>query len=140
LPNASGSFAGAEREDQETVFIQVQTVTELESLLANARAAGQPVMIDFTAWWCGSCLEMEEYTFPDPAVLTALSPFMVLQADVADNTDDDKALLAYFESFGPPTIAFFDRHGRNLDAAGYTLVGFEKAGAFAARVNEVSAL
>jgi thiol:disulfide interchange protein DsbD len=140
LPNASGSFAGAPREDQGPDFIQVETVTELESLLADARSAGQPVMIDFTAWWCASCLEMEEYTFPDPAVLTALAPFMVLQADVADNTDDDKALLAYFESFGPPTIAFFDRYGRNLDAAGYTLVGFEKAGAFAARVNEVAAL
>jgi thiol:disulfide interchange protein DsbD len=140
LPNASGSFAGAQREDQGPDFIQVATVTELESLLADARAAGQPVMIDFTAWWCASCLEMEEYTFPDPAVLTALAPFVVLQADVADNTDDDKALLAYFESFGPPTIAFFDRHGRNLDAAGYTLVGFEKAGNFAARVSDVAAL
>ena len=68
-------------------------------------------MLDFTAEWCVSCKEMEEYTFPDPGVIGALEPFMLLRADVTDNNDDDQALLQRFRSFGPPTIAFFDRSG-----------------------------
>ena len=36
---------------------------------------------------------------------------MLLRADVTENNDDDKALLQRFKSFGPPTIAFFDRSG-----------------------------
>ena len=42
-----------------------------------------------------------------PAVQAALAGAVLLQADVTANDDADKALLARFEIFGPPTIAFF---------------------------------
>ena len=45
----------------------IETVAELDAALREARTAGQPVMLDFTAEWCVSCKEMEEYTFSEAA-------------------------------------------------------------------------
>ena len=111
--------AAAQRGTQ-LAFREIETVVALEAALAEARGAGQPVMLDFTAEWCISCKEMEEYTFPDQAWSPRSRPFMLLRADVTDNDDDDQALLECFRSFGPPTIAFFDRaaRARELQARG----------------------
>jgi thiol:disulfide interchange protein DsbD len=119
-------------------FRAVETVAELDAALREARTAGQPVMLDFTAEWCISCKEMEEYTFPDAGVVGALEPFMLLRADVTDNDDDDKALLQRFRSFGPPTIAFFDRSG--FERENYKLVGFVPADKFSQHVTSLAAL
>jgi thioredoxin:protein disulfide reductase len=123
---------------EEPAFRSVETVAELDTALGEARAAGQPVMLDFTAEWCISCKEMEEYTFPDSGVIGALEPFMLLRADVTDNNDDDKALLQRFRSFGPPTIAFFDDGG--MERENYKLVGFVPAEKFREHVQSLAAL
>ena len=71
-------------------------------------------------------------------VIAALEPFVLLQADVTDNDADDKELLQYFSSFGPPTIAFFDAAGQEQPA--YKLVGFVSPEDFAAHVQRLAAL
>jgi thiol:disulfide interchange protein DsbD len=130
---------GALAAQQRTLtFRPVETVAQLEAALGEARAARQAVMIDFTADWCVSCREMEEYTFPNASVVAALEPAMLLRADVTDNNDDDKALLKYFRSFGPPTIAFFDESGREQES--FKLVGFVPAADFKAHVERLLAL
>jgi thiol:disulfide interchange protein DsbD len=119
-------------------FREIATVAELDAALGEARVSNQPVMLDFTAEWCVSCKEMEEYTFPEPGVISALEPYMLLRADVTDNNDDDQALLQRFNSFGPPTIAFFDRSG--FERTNYKLVGFVPAEKFSAHVASLAAL
>lgn len=119
-------------------FEEVFTVAELETFLADAQSSQRPVMVDFTADWCVSCREMEEYTFPDAGVIAAMEPFVLLRADVTANTDDDQALLKYFDSFGPPTIAFFDSSGNRQDA--YKLVGYVPAEEFKTHVERLAAL
>ena len=119
-------------------FRAIDTVAALETALAEAKAARQPVMLDFTAEWCISCKEMEEYTFPDQGVIGALQPFMLLRADVTDNDKDDQALLQLFRSFGPPTIAFFDAAGTQRE--NFKLVGFVPAEQFRDHVASVAAL
>ncbi len=133
---AAGGAMGATAPKLE--FRPVETVAELQSALGEARGAGQPVMLDFTADWCVSCREMEEYTFPDQGVIGALKPFMLLRADVTENNDDDKALLQYFHSFGPPTIAFFDAEGRQQES--FKLVGYVPAPEFKTHVEQLAAL
>ncbi|MBI2732724.1 MAG: protein-disulfide reductase DsbD [Aquabacterium sp.] len=44
-------------------FERVRTVAELDAALAQAKAQGKPVMLDFYADWCTACLEMEHETF-----------------------------------------------------------------------------
>ena len=89
------------------VFERVASLSALEARIQQASANHQPVMLDFYADWCISCKEMEAYTFTDPKVKQALAGFVLLQADVTKNSDDDKALLAKFNLIGPPAILFF---------------------------------
>lgn len=105
-------------------FERVRTVAELDAALAQARAQGKPVMLDFYADWCTSCLEMEHGTFSDPQVQARLKGTVLLQADVTVNTADDRALLQRFKLFGPPGIIFFDAQGQERTAA--QVVGFRK--------------
>jgi thioredoxin:protein disulfide reductase len=144
-PIPRGSFATASvggvlgtARSPELQFRDVETVAELDAALSEARTAGQPVMLDFTAEWCVSCKEMEAHTFPDSNVIAALDPFMLLRADVTDNDDDDQALLERFKSFGPPTIAFFDAAGG--ERANFKLVGFVPPEEFSAHVTRLAAL
>ncbi len=130
--------AGNSAAVQPLPFRNIDSVAQLESELDAARQSGRPVMVDFTADWCVSCKEMERYTFTAGSVVDALAPFVLLKIDVTANTEADRELLGYFSSFGPPTIAFYDAHGRRLD--GFTLVGFVRANEFATHVNTVAAL
>jgi thiol:disulfide interchange protein DsbD len=111
-------------------FRRIKTVDDLDQ--AIMAAAGQPLMLDFYADWCTSCIEMERYTFNDPAVHAALAGATLLQADVTANDAADKALLARFGIFGPPTIVFFGPDGR--ERSGYRVVGFKNADDFAGHV------
>ena len=111
-------------------FQRIKTVADLEQALATAR--GRPAMLDFYADWCVSCIEMERYTFPETPVRQALGDTLLLQADVTANDAADQALLNHFGIFGPPTIVFFDRDGRERNGA--RVVGFMAADKFAAHV------
>jgi len=86
------------------------------------------VMLDFYADWCVSCKEMEKYTFTDAGVQRALRDAILLRADVTANDATDQALLARFGIYGPPTIAFFGRDGK--EEKSYRVVGFVPAGKF----------
>lgn len=136
--SALGGAVGQVESTPGLEFVDVETVAELEAALAQAAAAGMPVMVDVTAEWCITCKEMEHYTFPDPTVVAAYDPFMLLRIDVTENDDDDKALLRYFESYGPPVYAFFDRDGQRRDE--YELLGFFDAEEFSAHARQLAAL
>uniref|UniRef100_UPI0027155081 thioredoxin family protein n=1 Tax=Aquitalea sp. ASV15 TaxID=2795104 RepID=UPI0027155081 len=43
---------------------QVNDNAGLDAALAEARAQGKPLLLDFYADWCVSCKEMESDTFP----------------------------------------------------------------------------
>ena len=109
-------------------FQRIKSVEDLDRAVAAAQASGRPVMLDFYADWCASCKEMEKYTFTDAAVQAVLANAVLLQADVTANDEQDKALLARFEIFGPPTIAFFGADG--VERRNFRLVGFAPAERF----------
>jgi thiol:disulfide interchange protein DsbD len=109
-------------------FERVASVTELDARIRQAQANNQPVMLDFYADWCTSCKEMEAYTFTDSRVKQALANFVVLQADVTQNSKDDKALLARFNLIGPPGVLFFDTDGQ--EQAALRVIGYQDADTF----------
>ena len=113
-------------------FRRIKTVDDLDTALAQAAAGGKTAMLDFYADWCVSCIEMEEFTFTDAEVQTALADTVLLQADVTANDEADQALLNRFGVFGPPTIIFFGADG--LQRQGYEVVGYMKAKDFANHV------
>ncbi|WP_298217687.1 protein-disulfide reductase DsbD [Halothiobacillus sp.] len=104
-------------------FTRVKNLDDLNSKLAQAKAEGKPVMLDFYADWCVSCKEMEHNTFSDPSVIAALRPFVLLQADVTANNADDKTLFKRFGILGPPTIVFFNAQG--VEQKAQQVVGYE---------------
>ena len=108
--------------DSTTVrFERVRSVAELDARVAQAAAAGKPVLLDFYADWCVSCKEMERFTFSDERVRARLAGVVMLQADVTRNNADDRALLKRFGLFGPPGIILFGPDGRErpVRAIGY---------------------
>ena len=123
---------GTAKQQDSLPFRRIKTVADLEAAVAAATAAGQPVMLDFYADWCTSCIEMEHYTFPDGDVKSALENVVLLQADVTANDSEDQALLKRFGIFGPPTIVFFGADGS--ERRNYRVVGFKPAAEFAAHV------
>lgn len=98
----------------EHLFQRVRSVQELDSRLAQARAAGKPVILDYYADWCTDCLRMEKSTFRDARVRARMKDrFVLLQADVTDPNDAEvKAMKKRFGVFGPPALLFFAADGR----------------------------
>lgn len=109
-------------------FQRVHSVAELDAAIAQARADGRAVMLDFYADWCVSCVEMERETFSDALVQSRLKGVVLLQADVTLNSADDRALMQRFGLFGPPGILFFNAQGEELAQA--RVIGFQDAQAF----------
>lgn len=114
-------------------FVQVGSSAELDALLAQVE---QPVMLDFYADWCVSCIEMERFTFSDRDVARKLDQFVLVQADVTRNTAEHRELLKRFRLFGPPGIIFFDAQGQELKTR---VVGFQNAERFGKSLDEVIA-
>ncbi|MCC6443948.1 MAG: protein-disulfide reductase DsbD [Armatimonadetes bacterium] len=86
-----------------------------ESLLAQAQAQKQPVIIDFTADWCAACHELEAKTFPDSTVRQEGGRFLLLRADLTKTGSTEvEALRKKYDVKGLPTIIFMDASGREL--------------------------
>ncbi|QPK61945.1 protein-disulfide reductase DsbD [Methylomonas sp. LL1] len=129
LQPLAGLAAAGEAPTQSGIrFQRVRTMAELEQKLQQARASHQWVMLDFYADWCVSCKEMEVYTFTDSRVKQQLNGFVLIQADVTENNDDDKALLRRFNLVGPPGIIFFDPAGQ--ERANKRVIGYQDAATF----------
>lgn len=95
-------------------FVRVNTIDELEQQLAKAQAEGKWSMLDFYADWCVSCKIFEAKVLTDPQVAERLSHMMVLQADVTQYNEAEKALMSSLSVLAPPSILFFDPQGNEV--------------------------
>ena len=81
---------------------------------------------------------MDATTFANPAVRRALAHTVLLRANVTANNAADQALLRYFRIYGPPTVAFYSRSGRQRRR--FQVVGYLGATAFLRRVQAAFAI
>ncbi|KPC49682.1 cytochrome c biogenesis protein CcdA [Amantichitinum ursilacus] len=114
-------------------FQTVKSVQQLQQAVAQAN--GKPVMLDFYADWCVSCVEFEKNVLPDANVKAELQNFVLLRADVSANSDDDAALLKQFGLYGPPAIIFYDKAGKLQTKR---VIGLSSASDFAAHLQAVA--
>lgn len=95
-------------------FAVIDSSTQLDQFLAQAKEQKKLVLLDFYADWCISCKEMEINTFANPEVNQELQKFILIQADVTKNNAEHQALLKRFGLFGPPGILIFDINAEEL--------------------------
>jgi thiol:disulfide interchange protein DsbD len=117
-------------------FKSIKNSAELDLAIKNAK--GKYVMLDFYADWCASCKEYERLTFRDSSVKNRLSQFVLIQADVTQNTKQDLLLLKRFGLYGPPGIIFFDKDGNELIK--HKVIGFQEATVFLQTLNQIISL
>lgn len=125
-----GSGSGMMQTQAKLNFEKIDSLAELQARIGQ----GQPVMLDFYADWCVSCIEMEKFTFTDPNVQAALTGVTLLKADVTANNADHKALMKELGIVGPPAILFFNAQGQ--EQRGQRVVGFKKADEFKATIEQ----
>lgn len=132
---SSGAAAGGTESRRGLDFRPIKGLAGLDAALKEAAAQNRVVMLDFSAEWCVTCKELEEFTFTDPGVHQVLDDVLLLRADVTANDDQDKALLKHFGIIGPPAILFFTPDGK--ESKGHRVVGFMDAADFRAHILSV---
>jgi thiol:disulfide interchange protein DsbD len=110
---------------QKVSFININSIEDLNSQLSIANDS--PIMLDFYADWCVSCLEYEKHTFRDPNVRELMDKFILLKVDVTDNNESHQLLLKKFNLYGPPGIIFYVNQQEQKK---YQIVGFKNANDF----------
>ncbi len=93
-------------------FRQINNWQELEQIMTQN--SHKTIMLDFYADWCIACKEFEKYTFSDPQVQSQLRDTLLLQANVTNNSPQQKLLLEKLSVRGLPTILFFDSQGKEI--------------------------
>ena len=114
-------------------FIKITSIKELDDILAKNK--GKKVMLDFYADWCTACKELEEVTFSDSKVKAKMDEFVLVQADVTANGENEKALSQKYGVFGPPALIFFDTESNVQKAK--TIIGFVEPVEFLQHLNKL---
>ena len=107
-------------------FIPINNIIELQNFQTDSNK--KPIMLDFYADWCVSCLEYEKFTFNNPNIINLMDKFELLQVDVTENNKEHQLLLKEFSLFGPPGIIFFDSEG--IEMKELRTIGFKNANEF----------
>jgi thiol:disulfide interchange protein DsbD len=67
--------------------IQLAWLSDETAALADARALGRPVLMDFSADWCTPCKELDVKVFSKREVAEVMTRFTLLRVDVSNEND-----------------------------------------------------
>jgi len=98
----------------------VQWVDSEAQALAQGKAEGKPVLLDFWADWCPPCHEMFEKTYVDPRVVAESGRFVMARVDMTDFSEEQQIdLRKRYAVMAAPTTVLIGTDGAGRSVAGY---------------------
>ncbi len=113
-------------------FVVVHNNAEIDHYMTKAQQENKPVILDFYADWCASCVEMDKKVLSQAAVREELSHFMLLRVDLSQNSAADQDIMQRFNIVAPPTMLFFNNSGKEVDTR--RIVGELNVNEFTSRI------
>ncbi|UVE17230.1 protein-disulfide reductase DsbD [Pseudomonas sp. LS44] len=117
-------------------WVTLDSASELDSALARAKAAGQPLLLDWYADWCISCKVIEREVFGTEQIKAQLTGYRLIRFDITASTAEQRAVLDRYKLFGPPAVLLFDEKGD--ERSDLRVVGEIDAAAFSARLQKAA--
>ncbi|WP_339498495.1 protein-disulfide reductase DsbD [Pseudomonas silesiensis] len=114
----------------------ISTPVELDRVLAQAKASGIPLLLDWYADWCISCKVIEHQVLNDATVMERLKGYRLIRFDITKSNAEQRALLDRYKLFGPPALMFFGKDG--TERADVRVIGEISAADFAERVKKAN--
>ena len=114
----------------------ISTPAELDRVLAQAKASGIPLLLDWYADWCISCKVIEHQVLNDATVMERLKGYRLIRFDITESNAEQRALLDRYKLFGPPALMFFGKDG--TERADVRVIGEISAADFAERVKKAN--
>ncbi|MBI4778002.1 thioredoxin family protein [Candidatus Desantisbacteria bacterium] len=91
-----------EKPEKPAEVINIQWVNSFDEGLEMAKARNCPLMVDFSAEWCGWCKKLDEETWTDKNVIQLAQRFVCVKIDC----DTDRQTPARYGARSLPTILF----------------------------------
>jgi thiol-disulfide isomerase/thioredoxin len=91
---------------------QIVWVKDYKQAVKAARETGKPMLIDFTASWCGPCQRMEKVFWTRSDVIELSKQFVCVKIDADKNAD----LKKQYRVKGIPYVSITDSWGEEFDS------------------------
>jgi thiol:disulfide interchange protein DsbD len=97
-----------------TPKIELAWFSDERVALANARTAGRPLIVDFSADWCTPCKELEVQVFSKPEIAEVMNRFTLLRVDGTRQNEVVDDLQSRYEAGSFPAVRIVSADGKIL--------------------------
>jgi thiol:disulfide interchange protein DsbD len=94
--------------------IKLAWLTDEMAALADARAAGRPLLVDFGADWCAPCKELDIQVFSKREVAEVMTRFTLLRVDMTRPSDALDEMSQRYAAGTLPAVRVLSVDGKNL--------------------------